>query len=433
MRELNTSIAYTSKDLPIGFTMKNGHIYVNGRVDEKDWNLSTGKKADENGYKFAHANSRRQVLLKLIADKNEANKQEKKVENFKEYGLRFLIENPGNGSYSSQKDKIRIFEKIISPYFSAYKIKDITDEDVATFLYALKDGVIRTKDDAPYSGDRCAKIKRVFKNIIDAASYHNLISPNPFLSPRIAPIKFKNTSKKKAYTKEEVIKIISRSEGWLKVFLNILFLYAPRPCEVIGLKWEDIDFENNKIYIRRAITKENGVTEGINGNKNHNREITAFTNTIKLLNEMYLTSAYEDEYIFVPHGRKKKSTHWFSGDDINRNYFQPFLKEIGVAYKTMGSSRNSAATLGLSTGLSFAYDHMLSGSVDNKHPQLKATRKMLGHSDNSKVTVKHYYKADVVNHDEESQMAEKRLSLLLSEEEEEVSTDINKHKQSKED
>jgi hypothetical protein len=58
---------------------------------------------------------------------------------------------------------------------------------------------------------------------------------------------------------------------------------------------------------------------------------------------------------------------------------------------------------------------MLSGSVDNKHPQLQATRKMLGHSDNSKVTVKHYYKPDVVNHDDESQMAEKRLNALLLE------------------
>lgn len=414
MRKLNSPLKYTSKDLPIGFTIKNEHIYVNGRVDEKDWNLSTGKKADENGYKFAHSNSRRQILLKLISDKNEVNRQEKKVESFKEYGLKFLIENPGNGSYPSQKDKIRIFENIISPYFSAYKIKDITDEDVATFLYALKDGNIRTKDDAPYSGDRCAKIKRVFKNVIDAASYHNLINPNPFLSPRITPIKFKNTSQKKAYTKEEVIKIISKSEGWLKVFLNILFLYAPRPCEVIGLKWEDIDFKKNKIYIRRAITKENGVVEGRNGNKDHIRDITAFKSTIKLLKEMYLLSSYEDEYIFVPQGRKKKSTHWFSGDDINRNYFQPFLEKIGVEYKTMGSSRNSAATLGLSSGLSFAYDHMLSGSIDKKHPQLQATRKMLGHSENSKVTVKHYYKADIVNHEEESEIGERRLNAILS-------------------
>lgn len=406
-------LMYTSKDLPKGYSVKNGFIYVYGEIDGRERNLSTGKRPDEAGYKFAHGNNKRQVLLRLIEKKETKNDTKSKTESFLEYGLRYIKENPGNRGKEPQKDHKRIFEKIISPYFSAYDIKDIRDEDVSTFLYGLKDGEISKDDGTPYSGDRCSKIRRVFKNIIDAASFHGLIQPNPFLSPRLVHIKFKNSSSKQAYTKEEVIKIISLSEGWLKVFLNILFLYASRPCEVIGIKWKDVDFENNHIYIRRSITKANGITEGSSGNKDHMRDITAFKNTMDLLKEMYLRSEYESEYVFVPKGTKKKSEYWYSADDINRNHFQPFLKQIGIEYRTMGSSRNSAATLGLSTGLSFAYDHMLNGTANLEHPQLKATKKMLGHSKNSKVTLKHYFKSETVDHEEESAIAETKLIELL--------------------
>ena len=49
------------------------------------------------------------------------------------------------------------------------------------------------------------------------------------------------------------------------MFIAIQALHAMRPCEVLGLKWEDIDLNKGVIHIRRNVVhpKRNGLLWGI--------------------------------------------------------------------------------------------------------------------------------------------------------------------------
>jgi len=393
---------YTTKDLPKGYSVKNGHIHVTATIDGVSHRYSLSRIPDKEGKRFCERNSREQVILNIIANKKEV-EDTQRPESFEEYGLRYLYETSGNRKSATQKDYKSLFLRKILPYFSGYNWKDFNADDVASFLYSMK---------SEYSGERARRVKNIFANIIDSAVYDDLIIKDPFKAAKVKNISFPSYSNKEAYTKVEMLDILTKSEGWLKVYLNISFIYGVRQCEMVGLKWSDIDFETSSIHIRRAITKEEGVIEGSNGDKNHYRDIVALDYTMELLKDLRNNSLYDKEFVFFPTGGKA-GPHWFSSDDINRHYFKPFLKEIGIKYKTLRSARNSAATLNLSDGLGFAFEHMLTGKMDNDHNQLIETRKMLGHSTGSKVTTNHYYKPEAVDHTDKVKIANMRFMKLI--------------------
>ncbi len=63
------------------------------------------------------------------------------------------------------------------------------------------------------------------------------------------------TTKRVPYTAGEVTTLLKESDGWFKVFLYLVFSTGLRTGEAIGLMWDDIDFENGFIDLKRSITK----------------------------------------------------------------------------------------------------------------------------------------------------------------------------------
>jgi len=41
------------------------------------------------------------------------------------------------------------------------------------------------------------------------------------------------------------------------ILFEVLLTSGMRPGEALGLKWEDIDFKNNRIYVKRNLTRTN--------------------------------------------------------------------------------------------------------------------------------------------------------------------------------
>lgn len=54
---------------------------------------------------------------------------------------------------------------------------------------------------------------------------------------------------------EEILTLLNNSTSWFKNFIGINFFTGMRTGELIGLKWEDIDFQSYTIEINRTITK----------------------------------------------------------------------------------------------------------------------------------------------------------------------------------
>ena len=183
---------------------------------------------------------------------------------------------------------------------------------------------------------------------------------------------FKKTVKTtQAYTVLEVKKMLIESEGWLKVFLEISIKYGLRTGEAMGLKWDDFDLERGFFLIQRSITK--GVitesSEVIHQNKNHLREIYLFPETIDLLKrfEMFRMSK---EWLFI----SKDGRPFKESKTITDYHFKPFLKEIGVEYKTLYAMRRT-------------YVSMMRQS---DKVSLEDIQEVVGHSIGSRITDEHY-------------------------------------------
>ena len=78
-----------------------------------------------------------------------------------------------------------------------------------------------------------------------------------------------------SWTRSEVeglLRIASRCEARFHPALVVLFSTGLRRGELLGLKWEDVDFERNRIHVRRAL-----VRTGLTGPKSGNGRFVAMS------------------------------------------------------------------------------------------------------------------------------------------------------------
>ena len=100
------------------------------------------------------------------------------------------------------------------------------------------------------------KLKGLLNMIFNAAVDDMIIERNPVQSPRL---KLTNQQKKirEPLSVPEMQRICNEIPSLEREddrrFLAIQISMALRPCEVLGLQWQDIDLENNLLHIRRNV------------------------------------------------------------------------------------------------------------------------------------------------------------------------------------
>lgn len=147
---------------------------------------------------------------------------------------------------------------------------------------------------------------------------------------------------------EEQRKLISQIPDHWKPYFRFAFCSGLRQGEQHGLKPEDIDWENNLLHIRRAITLDidGKIIEGRTKNKYSRR-------TMKLTPVMYgvlqeqkkIYDRFKGEYFFCNTcGRMVKP------QNLRRNVWRPALKKAGLKVREMKQTRHTFATVALSCG-----------------------------------------------------------------------------------
>lgn len=104
------------------------------------------------------------------------------------------------------------------------------------------------------------------------------------------------------YQKEDIINILKAVESeslFWRTFVYILIFSGARRGEIVGLKWENVDFDNNRVFINSTIlyTKEDGVFEDSTKTAKSTRWITLPDSVIELLKELKKES-YTSKYVF---------------------------------------------------------------------------------------------------------------------------------------
>lgn len=330
-------------------------IYVQGTVEGKFFRKSTNKEANKINLKWIEKNAR-DVLLKLIS-----NKAPKKTSSFfKEFAYQVLEVTKDKRNDATNKDYKQKLEKYIIPFFKNYKLEDIKPLDVEHWQNHIKPMFQST-----VSPKRC---RIILGMILEKAFANDMITKNPVKYAESIKVTYEKTE---PYTEPEVRLMLEHAEGWLKVFLLLAFSTGMRTGEIMALKWDDIDFNDRCINLQRSITKGKITESDINtdSTKNHFRIIELIPDVVKAL-ALYYEQRHHDEWLFV----SKYKEPYAESKTIVNYHFKPFLKKLGIKYKTLYATRHTFTSMMLNNGFDKTW-----------------VKNMLGHSPNSSVTEAHYF------------------------------------------
>ncbi len=214
----------------------------------------------------------------------------------------------------------------IYPFFKDKFVDRITPLDISNFY--------KINDDSLTNRISSLLLKKVFQ----IAIIQNFVKYSPLIIT--LPTKKKSNYNKQPFTLEEV-KALLKCNSKIKNFLGISISTGLRAGEVIGLKWDDIDFVNNKISINRTIYR--GVEQTPKTKASMAVIDLPFESKIYFENQFKVTGLY-NTYVFLNDGKR------FDGITIIRHLFYTLLKELGFAHRGLHQTRHTFASLKICYG-----------------------------------------------------------------------------------
>ncbi len=239
-----------------------------------------------------------------------------------------------------------IIDRYLEPFFGPLTFGELGNPAFKKFHVWCKKQKYRSKI---VSNKSVNKFMVLFKRIVNDASdeYGWGNTYNPFF-------KYKKLKERKTeymiqpFTLNEQQKIIENLPDFWKPFFLFAFLTGLRQSEQIALKPIDIDWEQNIIYIRRAISRNEFRYPVEAKTKNDSSERILYLNPqmIKVLEQQKVTcEQFKSEYFFCSEIGTR-----IDPSNLRKNIWIPTLSKAGVTYRDMRQTRHSFATIAMSCG-----------------------------------------------------------------------------------
>ncbi len=246
-----------------------------------------------------------------------------------------------------QRTYIQHFESKIIPYFGNALIKHIS----AIQLMDWQNELLET-----FKASSVKKYRTVFNGILEDAGKEflngkKIITENPFRDvdvPKDMEVFIDDDedldhydNKVNPFSLEELDTLLSKAEGYVKNFIGISSRTGMKPGEIVGLRWSDIDFDNEMIRVRRTrIQDKNGPPK----KKESVRDIEMLPGVKEFFLAQYrLTGGNSKGDIFLNSSKKPFYSH-----DIIAKKFKDLLEDGDKCY--LYQLRHSFATLMVSEG-----------------------------------------------------------------------------------
>ena len=186
-------------------------------------------------------------------------------------------------------------------------------------------------------------IRSVFRVILSDALDNELVNKNPFDNIKKAKRKRGKNAEILPFSLDEINEILNNSEGQHKNILTTLFFSGMRTGECWGLKWSDIDFENNTIHIQRGIRHGKiSSTKTISSN----RIIEILPIVKKALMRQKVFTLTNNSFVFL----NQNKTYYSSATSIRNGHWKRTLKSCKLDYRVLYQTRHSFASLMISEG-----------------------------------------------------------------------------------
>lgn len=258
-------------------------------------------------------------------------------------------------SITTQKDYMGAYNLHIKPILGHYKLNAFKSSTLQSWQNELLEKI---------SASRIKTLRTLLNRIFQDALNDEIIDKNP-----LSNIKSPNTTPKKIipFSLQEVSNILSKASGQYKNFYALAFFTGMRSGEMIGLKWDDVDFEHNEINISRSIKMGETNTTKTNNSIRTVDIVDALLPYLKLQHEI---TGHHKTYVFLNH----KQTHFYDIKRIRETHWEKTLESCNLEYRPIYHTRHTFATM------------MLENNED-----ILWVSSMLGHKDTT-TTLKHYAK-----------------------------------------
>lgn len=199
--------------------------------------------------KWIHANSEQEYYEKICQLVGaSATKAEQVKHPFPEYAQKWYntFSRPTVASVTAITYQ-RQLDLYINPKFANKSVEDVTTQDIQELFNEMGDCTKETKN----------KVKTVLRMILDNAVDDGYIQKNPMLSKRLK-ISGKKSTETKPYSVEQmrflVSHIVDINSCQDRAYMALQVFHPLRLEEVLGLKWCDIDLQNDTFHIRQVVT-----------------------------------------------------------------------------------------------------------------------------------------------------------------------------------
>ena len=238
----------------------------------------------------------------------------------------YLKEKEKDLKRNSLNTYLSLYSSRIKPYFENKYITDVKPIDVYNWYKTFTD---------KSTLNICNSI---LKASFEKAILKGYISNSPFI---IKPPSIKNYYEINPFSYDEAKKIINISQPPYKNLFAVLFYTGMRTGEALGLKWENINFQDFTITIDSQFT--NGF-EDTPKTKSSIRCIDMINQCELFLKQQFkITGSFK--YVFLDNENKpfKSSSYFYT-------YWASILEKVNIDYRSIYHTRHSFASNMLSNG-----------------------------------------------------------------------------------
>ncbi|MBD3809253.1 MAG: tyrosine-type recombinase/integrase [Sulfuricurvum sp.] len=268
--------------------------------------ISTGKKSDKRLLRWYENNFDDEYRL-LYESKYPPKKSDYRDITLREYGemvLELTSDNRREYVHAGNKEMFwKIYEFEISENIP---FRDMMLGDIKPTY------VMRWQKECGLSPQTIVTRRAYLNIVLQTAMNDDLIPKNPValvkLPKRVA------VKSKTFYSEDEIRQIITSANGQLKNYLQIACFIGMRGSELIGLKWNNIDFEKGVIRVDSRIVSSNAMNHAF---KKHLKRNGIWSGTVhdlrRSFNTMLKSKGYPTDWILDIMGHMDNR--------VNRNYY----------------------------------------------------------------------------------------------------------------
>jgi integrase len=153
-----------------------------------------------------------------------------------------------------------------------------------------------------------------------------------------------STREPEPFNADEISRILQELKGQERNLIQFAFYSGLRTSELITLRWQDVEFENNRIHVN--IAKVRGHFK-CTKTKSGKRYVTLEPQTKEALLNQQSFTGNQNEVVFHD---SRTNQPWKDDQAIRKTVWTPALKKAGIKYRNPYQTRHTFASMLLSRG-----------------------------------------------------------------------------------